>query len=527
MALQNVLTTDKIVEEYGKYYEKAGQNRQRLVRALMTPSVTLEKNARRIPTEETIYKAADFTTSSVVQPYSHDFTPMGNLEFIPNPVYLRQVKTDIQIVPNEIEESWLGFLAANNCTIKDWPIVRFIMEEFLKNQIEQDRELKMVYNGVYNPSAEERKPENCLDGIHKLLVDGASAKYPINVIKGIGELSADTVFDQVESFNAKIPSRYFNEKLTLFMAPEMALEYLRNKREKGYYQIKGDEEIGYRIDFTNHTIFGSPAMAGTKHLWASVQRNLLWLTKRYQPISNIQIQVFDRVVKLLLDWWEGLGFACNQMVWASEPTIGQSTTDTASPADGIVVRSLNTILTGAVTTDTGVEVAGRVLGDMPAGATVQFAYGKTSSLGSAAAATLGEDGDYHAEITGLDRNTDYFLQLQVVDGTDTYNSATAVVKTKTTAPSLTMLAMSEIATTSAKATLTYSDPSELVKAGGVEYATDITDTPTAITGTPSAGSMAVNLTSLTLNTSYYVRAYITVDGTKQYTPWTSFTTAAE
>lgn len=432
MPLQNVLTTDKIVEEYGKYYEKAGQNRQRLVRALMTPSVTLEKNARRIPTEETIYKAADFTTSSVVQPYSHDFTPMGNLEFIPNPVYLRQVKTDVQIVPNEIEESWLGFLAANNCSIKDWPIVRFIMEEFLKNQIEQDRELKMVYNGVYNPSDTERKPENCLDGIHKLLVDGAAAHYPINVIEGIGELSADTVFDQVENFNAKIPSRYFNEKLTLFMAPEMALEYLRNKREKGYYQIKGDEEIGYRIDFTNHTIFGSPAMAGTKHLWASVQRNLLWLTKRYQPVSNIQIQVFDRVVKLLLDWWEGLGFACNQMVWASEPTVGRETT----PDEGGDDTPETIVVTPAVETEaaTDVTAAGATLNgtvaNAPEGATVKFAYGTdAANLDGEAEAVAGEEGAYSAAVTGLTAETKYYFQLQLTAGTTTLRGQMASLTT--------------------------------------------------------------------------------------------------
>ena len=432
MALQNVLTTDKIVEEYGKYYEKAGQNRQRLVRALMTPSVTLEKNARRIPTEETIYKASDLKTSSVVQPYSHDFTPMGEIEFIPNPVYLRQVKTDIQIVPNKIEESWLGFLAANNCSIKDWPVIRFIMEEYLKNQIEEDRELKMVYNGVYNPSAEERKPENCLDGIHKLLVDGASAQYPINVIEGIGELSADTVLDQVENFNAKIPSRYFYEKVTLFMAPEMALEYLRNKRDKGYYQIKGDEEIGYRIDFTNHTIFGSPAMAGTKHLWASVQRNLLWLTKRYQPISNLQIQVFDRTVKLLLDWWEGLGFACNQMVWASEPTVGRETT----PDEGGDDTPETIVVTPAVETGEASDVtaAGATLNgtvaNAPEDSTVKFAYGTdATTLDGAAEAVAGENGSYSAEVTGLTAETKYYFQLQLTAGTTTLRGQMASLTT--------------------------------------------------------------------------------------------------
>lgn len=432
MSLQNVLTTQKIVEEYGKYYENAGQNRQRLVRALMTPAVTLEKNAHRIPTENTIYKAANFKTSSVVQPFTPEFTPMGGMEFIPNSIPMRQVKTDVPIVPNEIEESWLGFLAANNCSIKDWPIIRFIMEEYLKKQIEEDRELKMVYNGVYDPGAAERKPENCLDGIHKLLVDGAAAHYPINVIEGIGELSADTVFDQVENFNGKIPSRYFNEKLTIFMAPEMALEYLRNKREKGYYQIKGDEEIGYRIDFTNHTIFGSPAMAGTKHLWASVQRNLLWLTKRYQPVSNIQIQVFDRQVKLLLDWWEGLGFACNQMVWASEPTVGTETT----PDEGGDDTPETIVVTPAVETEaaTDVTAAGATLNgtvaNAPEGATVKFAYGTdAANLDGEAEAVAGEEGAYSAAVTGLTAETKYYFQIQLTAGGNTMRGQMASLTT--------------------------------------------------------------------------------------------------
>lgn len=433
MSLQNVLTTDKIVKEYGKYYEKAGQNRQRLVRALMTPAVTLEKNAHHIPTEETIYKAGNFETSSVIQPFTPDFTPMGGMEFIPNAIPLRQVKTDIPIVPNVIEESWLGFLAANNCTIKDWPIIRFIMEEYLKKQIEEDRELRMAYTGVYDPGATERKPENCLDGIHKQLVDGAKAQYPINVIEGIGELSEATVLDQVEAFNAKIPSRYYTEKVTLFMAPEMALEYLRNKRDKGYYQIKGDEEIGYRIDFTNHTIFGSPGMAGTKHLWASVQRNLLWLTKRYQPISNIQIQVFDRTVKLLLDWWEGLGFACNQMVWATEPTVDK---DTTTPDEGGDDTPETIVVTPAVETGaaTGVTATGATLNgtvaNAPEGATVKFAYGTdAANLDGEAEAVAGEEGAYSAAVTGLTAETKYYFQLQMTAGGNTLRGQMASLTT--------------------------------------------------------------------------------------------------
>ena len=114
----------------------------------------------------------------------------------------------------------------------------------------------------------------------------------------------------------------------------------------------------------------------------------------------------------------------------------------------------------------------------------------------------------------------------MVSGDDVYAGVTAEVKTKTTAPSLTALTMSDVASTTAKANLSYSDPSELVTAGGVEITTSLETTPTKVDGTPSAGSMVVSLTSLTAESSYYVRAFITVDGEKQYTPWTSFTTTA-
>lgn len=60
----------------------------------------------------------------------------------------------------------------------------------------------------------------------------------------------------------------------------------------------------------------------------------------------------------------------------------------------------------------------------------------------------------------------------------------------------------------------------------MEYATSLSNTPTKVTGTPGTGSMAVNLTSLTASTTYYVRAYVTVGTEKTYTSWTTFTTAA-
>ncbi|MBQ9548608.1 MAG: hypothetical protein IJV01_05580 [Bacteroidales bacterium] len=526
--MAKAITVRRLLEEFGAYYINEGQNLQRLRAAIMAKPVTLEKHAKTVRTTDTMYRMANPQFESLVQPFKATFNPIGSVDFHPNEIYLPKMKVDLSLTPDEIEDSWLGFMAdLDPAARKNWKIVQYIFEEYIKKQIGKDREKLMVYKGKHNPDG--TKPSDCMDGILELLKKGARSEYPINIVSGIGELDKSCIFDQIEEFDANLPEELINEKVTIFMAPDMFRAYLRAARDKGFYNVKSDQEISDAVDFTsgNHVLAPLPSMAKTKHLWATVNDNLLWIANRNIDTFKADMQAHHYDVDIMLNWREAVGFGCNQMVWATDATVGESATDTASPADGIVVRSLNPILTEAVAGDTAIEAAGRVMGDLPAGATVRFAYGKTSSLGSTASATLGEDGNYHASLTGLDRNTDYHVQLQVVAGTDAYNSATAEVKTKTAAPSLTVLAMSDIATTSAKATLTYSDPSGLVEAGGVEITEDLTSTPTNVNGTPSSGTMAVNLTSLTLNTSYYVRAYITADGAKQYTPWTVFKTAAE
>jgi hypothetical protein len=409
---------------------------------------------------------------------------------------------------------------------KNWTITRYVFEEYIKKQIGKDREMLMVYKGVYNPNG--TTPSDCMDGIHKKLLDGVQSEYPINIISGLGELDMDTIFDQVESFDQAIDPAYVNEDIVIFVAPEVYRAYMRNYRAKGFYTIGSEAELSSAINFTggHHILAPLPSMAGTNHMWATLKDNLLWIANRNIDTFKVDMQAHHYDVDIMLNWREGVGFGCNQLVWATAETVGASASDSASPKDGIVVRDINPVVTGAVAADTTIDVTGFISGNVPAGATVKVAYGTTSSLGSTANATKGDDGNYSAELTSLNRNTKYYLQLQVESGTDVYKSAVIEVTTKTTAPSLTSVTVGSIGQTGATVNVAYSDPSTLVTAGGVEYTSDLTATPTAKTGTPSAGSMAVALTSLSAETTYYVRAYITVDGEKQYSPWTSFATTA-
>ncbi len=321
--MASVLTTSSIATEYGQYYIKEGQNRSRLYRALTQMPKTLENHARHIRTEETKYRMANYSFGSVVQPFSTTFNPVSDLTFTPNQIDLNKMKVNVRITPDEIEDMWLAFMSGNATrTKKDWPIVRFIMEEYIANQIGADRENYIVYKGKYNAGG--TTPADCMDGLHKKLHEGAAnTDYPINTITGIGELDSASIFDQVEAFDHAIDQLYWNAEVNIFVSPEWYRAFLVDRRAQTFYQLRNEGDFDNCIDFTGrrHKLVALPSMAGSKHMWACTPGNLLWLTIRDMNTSSADMQAIHYDVDVMLDWWEGIGFACNKEVWATSETL--------------------------------------------------------------------------------------------------------------------------------------------------------------------------------------------------------------
>lgn len=419
--MASVLTTTQIVSEYGQYYIKEGQNRSRLFRALQQMPVTLEKHARHIRTTETQYRMANYKSGAVLQPFTTTFNPISNLEFVPNKINLQKIKVNVRITPDEIEDMWLGFMSGNTTrNKKDWPIVRFLMEEYIAKQIGEDRENNMVYKGIRNDSG--TTPGSCMDGIKKQLMDGASnTDYPINTVSGIGALDENSIFDQIEAFDETLPHLYRTHPVTIFVSPKWFRAFMKDRRSQSFYQLRNENDLDTAIDFTGgrHRLAALPSMDGTNDLWATVPNNLLWLTIRDMNTASADVQAIHYDVDIMLDWWEGLGFACNKEVWVSTETVGAGSADTANPEDGIVSRNLVTNAATSVTNNSA-TASGTVVGDIPSGASVKIAYGTTTSLGSESSALTATDGVYSASLTSLSASTKYYYRIEVTVGNDKY-----------------------------------------------------------------------------------------------------------
>ena len=319
------MNVQEIIEAFGSYYVKDQQNMSRLVRRMMQGSATLNlPGIRHIKTEETQYRSSNVTTSEMIQGYQHGFTPKGNVTFHPNTITLRPMKVDKSLSPDVIRENWLGFLSDDNQHPKDWPIVKYFLEKLVAGQVENDRETKLVYSGQYAEPTEGAagSASNVMDGFKKIMTDAASADhlYPIHRVADIGELNASDIFDQVEAFDDAIPEFLTNVKMYIFMSPAMKKAYFRKLRALGFYDVASAKGLSFTVDNTEHEIIGLPSMTGSTDIWATVPANILHLPKRSK--NNFDIQANHRDVDVMADWFEGLGFEDNDLVFASTNTVG-------------------------------------------------------------------------------------------------------------------------------------------------------------------------------------------------------------
>ena len=312
------ITTTSIIAEYGAYYQDAGQNKKRIL-SMLSQGRQITNLATPIKTDDTIFRLANATFRTLVQPFQKAFTQKGGVEIIPNEIRQFRFKIDDEFMPDELYATWLGFLTAKQVDRKEWPFVKWLIEVYYARQIDQDMELNEYYKGVYAaPAAGVAGADGTgMNGLKKLLLAGVN-NDTINVIN-IGTLHKDTIFDQVEAFTDQIAEVYQGIQMDVCMSQNWCKKYLQDKRAQGFYQRKNDKEINTDIDFTPLNVKGLASMVETDDIFCTPTENFLHLSPATITKNTFKLEESKRSVAVLGDWSEGLGFGINQAVWTNIP----------------------------------------------------------------------------------------------------------------------------------------------------------------------------------------------------------------
>ena len=311
------ITTSSIVSEYGAYYIDAGQNKSRLL-SLLVQGRELQNHVTPIKTNDSVFRLGNAAFSELVQPFQKTFTQKGGLTVVPNEIRVFNIKIDDEFYPDELKASWLGFLTAHNVSRTEWPLVKYLMENYYRKQIDRDMEMDEYYKGVFaaptpgTPGA----AGTSMNGLQMQLYAGVQDDS-INSIP-IGDLDAATIFDQVELFTDGISEVYQGEEMKVFMSRKWYKKYMQDKRAQGFYQRLNAGDIDSGIDFTPQSVMPLACMTGTDDIFCTPKANLLHITPETDTKNSFKVEEAKRVVAIMGDWWEGLGFGLNSAVWTNK-----------------------------------------------------------------------------------------------------------------------------------------------------------------------------------------------------------------
>lgn len=324
------LNASALNAEYGAHYKQGSQNKQRLRQRLLFGSET-DAFFNMISTNDTVFDLANTEQSRVLQPFQKKWSPTGDTTFTPAPIQLRGMKVDVEEYPDELVETWAGFLTSNSLDRKKYPFVAWLIETHILGQKNEDWEMNEVYAGEYlappTPGTAGASG-TVIDGIKKLVNDAyAGSDIPAGNKLSTGALETDPqlLVEQINDFVARIGERYRNRaplKLALTQGAEMTYRQgIREKYNMHYDQVKAGNRLVIP-DAPNVSLFFLPSMIGEDKIICTRAQNAVMPVKNLVNTSKFRItDNGDRLVKIFTDYSKGIGFPRWDEFWTNDQNL--------------------------------------------------------------------------------------------------------------------------------------------------------------------------------------------------------------
>jgi hypothetical protein len=317
--LKTVITIDQILADWGEYYLNEGQNMDNL-HMLPFESFDTRDAFTIIPTNDTILRESNVEVTSILQQYQEDFTPKGSMEFKPVQIPLYQLKIDQKIHPGKIQRSWLAFLATNKATVYDWPLIRYIIEQYLLKKSMEDMEMEAIYKGVYE-APEEGVPGEAakvMNGIETILAQFVTDGDLTPIVTGAPASDPADFVTQVETFVKGIEEKYRYIGFELNMSRTLRDKFKEGMQKKYNMQYA---QVGQLLSVRNYesiTIVGRPSMMGKNKWWGTPKFNALMGVKGFENSNAFELEGEDRKLKLWTDWFTGIGFVQPKLIFMND-----------------------------------------------------------------------------------------------------------------------------------------------------------------------------------------------------------------
>jgi len=315
-----VITPDQVIADFGGYYLDGGQNEKDLMMRPFLPFGTLDAFSV-IPTNDTILRMSDVAVGEILQAYQDEYTPKGQVVFKPIVVNMFEQKIDQAFNPTKLYRTWIAFLTSNNTDRTTWPFIRWFIEKYLLNQVDEDLETKAIYSGTYvaPTTGVAGAAINSMDGVRKIINTAVAAGDIVPI--ATGALPTDPVLfvDAIEAWVEQVPDRFQGEKMVLNMRIALRNRWRRGMRKKYNMNYAQVNEMDMVTDFEAITVAGRQSMGTTSDkIWMTPKSNAIAAVKGYENKNSFELEKVDRKVKIYTDWFIGIGFLLKDLVFTND-----------------------------------------------------------------------------------------------------------------------------------------------------------------------------------------------------------------
>lgn len=307
-----------IITEYGAYYEDAGQNAQRLSKQLYFQNDFDQLFTIR-ESNDSVYRLGSAAVGRLAQPFQKAFTPTGAATFTPQPIQTYRVKVDFEDYPDELEESWLGFLQSEDHDRSKWPFVKWLLEEHITPRFNEDILLNEAFSGVYAAPTPGTPggAGTAMDGIRKIINDHITAGDITPIATGAWDADPATFVTQVETFVKAIPQRYRKQKMSLIMNDDLHVRFQEGMIAK-YNMNYNQADLDLVRLYKNITVVGTEVLGNSAKIWCTPKENQYCIWKHGKKQGTYGIESEDRKVKIWNDFRKGYGFVIPQIVYTND-----------------------------------------------------------------------------------------------------------------------------------------------------------------------------------------------------------------
>lgn len=314
------ITTTDVVAEWGAYYRAEGQGQQDLINDFYQQDETSKILALQ-PTKKTVLEKASAHTTSVLQRYQKEFTPKGDTEFKPTTIPLYKIKIDWEEVPDDLEESWIGFLASNKLSRKDWPFIKYVIKELIMKKEIEDFENDAIYSGVIAAVTPGTATASSavINGIRKQINDGITAGDVNSIVTGALDTDAKLFVAQVEDWWRQIPLHIRRHVDGINMGTSNSELFSQGMRET--YNMNYDQATISKIIGTNVNVNGLASHEGESKIWTTVRGNAVLGVKKPENPGHFKVEEAKRAVAVMTDYYKGFGFWQSKWVYTNDQNL--------------------------------------------------------------------------------------------------------------------------------------------------------------------------------------------------------------